>query len=337
MPNACLVLLSGSSWAALDGSSGAPSGTAQYPTLLDSYGTVPAWSVAGVDYKVGIATGASLTDWRTLSGTGITVNTTSNYVRLDNRSGYTFSNIDFTLGNGAYLFMVNSPNTTVSGCRFGGSRLSTIPNAVIASDASSGGLTVEYCEMDGDGTGSGSTLIACADSGTFTLRYNYFYNFPQHVVEFTQAAGKTFSVVMKYNLIYNGAMEAGAHLNWTQFSSGNCTSAQVEFNTAYQSEQVASGEGYQFYDNAVGGYVHGVAMNYNVMIADDVTPGDAMSYMVHAGDDVTYPTANDGSVAHDNYMVLTGAFGPWYAGTFTDWTLSNNYNMVTGAALSTNP
>ena len=37
----------------MDGRSRAPSGTPQWPNLLDGYAARPPWSVAGVDYPVG--------------------------------------------------------------------------------------------------------------------------------------------------------------------------------------------------------------------------------------------------------------------------------------------
>src|SRR6185437_9644796 len=41
-------------WANIDGSKNAPAGTPQFPTLLSGYAARPPWSVAGVDYHVGI-------------------------------------------------------------------------------------------------------------------------------------------------------------------------------------------------------------------------------------------------------------------------------------------
>ena len=107
------------------------------------------------------------------------------------------------------------------------------------------------------------------------------------------------------------------------------TSVDVEFNTSYQTPEVGgAGEGYQFYDNGSGGTVGGVKLTYNTMIA---TTSGAMSYMVHAGG------SQNLGIGHDNYFDATGAFGPFYPGSFTGWTLSNNYDMTTGNAESTNP
>ena len=190
--------------------------------------------VAGVDYAVGIPSGTALTSWETLSGPGITVNVSGHYVSVYNTSNVTIKNVDFSVSGGAYLYFVNSPNATVSNCNFGGTNLTSISNAVIAADANSGGLTVENCVIDGAGAGTGSTLISAGGSGTVTLEYNWFKNFPQHVLELTQGSGTSFSVVYKYNLIEQGAETPAAHLNYLQFNSGAATSVVVEYNTSYQ-------------------------------------------------------------------------------------------------------
>src|SRR6516165_5141081 len=59
-----------------DGFSGAPFGTAQYPTLLNRYAKRPPWHVAGVDYYVGCPTnqsfGANVAVSGGLNGTSFT-------------------------------------------------------------------------------------------------------------------------------------------------------------------------------------------------------------------------------------------------------------------------
>ena len=44
----------------------------------------------------------------------------------------------------------------------------------------------------------------CCRRWTVTLEYNWFKNFPQHVLELTQGSGTSFSLVYKYNLIDQG-------------------------------------------------------------------------------------------------------------------------------------
>jgi len=86
----------------------------------------------------------TLTDWRLLSGPGITVNTTAPlpYVRVDNTRNVIISGIDFSLHGGACVFFVNSPNLTVTKCVFGGPNLVHLTASRIFSDLDSPGLTV---------------------------------------------------------------------------------------------------------------------------------------------------------------------------------------------------
>jgi hypothetical protein len=238
--------------------------------------------------------------------------------------------VDFSLHGGAYLFFINSPNPTVVISKFGGTNITKISNAVIWADPGSPGLTVRYSTLDGAGSGSGllPTLISIRGAGTTTLEYNWFKNFPQHVLEETQSTAVSIAVVYKYNLIEQGGMTPGAHLNYLQFGSAAATSVVVAYNTTYQTPQSStpSGEGFQFYANNTGGSVKNVTFAYNTMIATGGVPGRAMSYMNHGGG------SQNAGIAHDNYMDPTAAYGPLYPGAFTGWTSSNNYLMTTGAA-----
>jgi hypothetical protein len=225
----------------------------------------------------------------------VTVNTSSNYVRVDNTSNVIFNGVDFSLHGGAFVFFVNSPNATVINSKFGGTNLTSISNAVIAADTASQGLTVEYDTIDGAGAGSGAALVSVADSGTTTLEYNWFKNFPQQIVEESQASGKKFAIAYKYNLIEQGGMQSLAHMNYLQFSSGTSTSVDIEFNTSYQTPQLGGGEGYQFYDNSPDGVVGTTTLTYNTMIATGGAAGSAMSYMIHAGG------SQNAGIGHDNY------------------------------------
>ena len=312
-----------------DGSVNAPAGPAQLPNLLSGYVARPPWMVAGVDYAVGVPSGTSLTPWYSLSGSGISVNTSTHVVSVYNTSGVNITGVDFSLNGGAILMFVNSPNGVVSHCNFGGANLTSISNGVIAADQGSGGLTVEYCTINGGGAGSGSTLISAGGSGTVTLEYNLFENFPQHVLELTQGSGTSFSVVYKYNLIEQGAEQPSAHLNYLQFSSGTATSVNVKFNTSYQTPQAGgAGEGYQFYDNSSGGSISNVTLAYNTMIATGGAQGTAMSYLIHGG---------TGSwSASNNYIADPAAWGAFYSGSFGGWSISNNVDMVTGNFIETN-
>ena len=111
----------------------------------------------------------------------------------------------------------------------------------------------------------GSGLIGA--TGNVTIEYNWLHDFPQHAVEI---AGNT-NLNYMYNLIENGGMAAGSHLNYLQVSGTNVVnSLQVEFNTTYQQRQAASGEGFQFDINDTGGNsgtLISPTFAYNTMIA----------------------------------------------------------------------
>jgi len=60
-----------------DGFAGAPAGAAQFPSLLSSYPSRPAWCVAGVDYAVGITPNATVSG-NTITETSVVNNPTNN-------------------------------------------------------------------------------------------------------------------------------------------------------------------------------------------------------------------------------------------------------------------
>ena len=298
---------------------------AQYPSLLNQYASRPSWQVAGVDYHVGAPSGTALKDPATISMAGVSVDTSTRTVNITGNN-VTLDGYDFSL-HGGYQVYVSGANTTIRNSNFA---LGTNTGAYLISGGPSAlNLTVEYCTMDASTIGNQTSLIGYTGSGAITLRYNWFKNFPQHVLELAQGSGKEFSVVYKYNLIEQGAIAAGAHLNYLQFGGGHATSVDVEYNTTYQTHQVAGGEGFQFYNNSSGGIIDNSILAYNMMIAKGSGGGDAMSYLIHGG-------GTTGSV-HDNYFDITGAYGAFYGGSFNGWSsFSNNINMVTSNIINAN-
>lgn len=133
----------------------------QFPTLLSSYAKRPPWKVAGVDFAVGVPSTVRLTDWQSLRGPGIRVFATAQppYVRVDDTSNVVISGVDFSLHGGAYVYFVNSPNPTVTNCKFGGTNLTKIPVAAVTADRNSPGLTVSYNTISGGGRWE--WVIAC--------------------------------------------------------------------------------------------------------------------------------------------------------------------------------
>jgi len=324
-----------------DGFSNAPTGMPpQFPDLLSGYVRRPPWKVAGVDYAVGYPASTVLTDWKNIpvgGSTGVSVfGAARNIVRVDNKENKSLDGIDFSLHDGATLYIVNSPGAIVSNCKFGGSSYSKISGSIIGTDVSSPGLTVRNCIINGSGAGTGSTLIFQRGGGTIVLKYNWLRNFPQHVLEIID--GNT-TVDYQFNLIEDGAKREGAHLNYLQWGGGPCA-ATVQFNTSKQSPQLAGGEGYQFYFNS-GGNMASPACAYNTMIAYAGGAAKSMSYMIHGIPDPSHPSAA-GTVSgtpalYDNYFDISGAYGALYPRSFAGWTLANNWNMRTGMAITDSP
>ena len=147
--------------------------------------------------------------------------------------------VDFSLHGGADLMFVNSPNGVVTDCNF----KSESGAGIIQTDAYSPGLTVQNSVMDGDGAVGTSSLISVLGGGPVTLLNNVFQNYPQHVIEMNYGG----SLVYEYNLIEDGGMQPGAHLNMLQIGGTGTTTATVEYNTVYQQPEAAgAGEGFQF-------------------------------------------------------------------------------------------
>ena len=312
-----------------DGSANAPAGTPQLPNLFAGEAVRPPWMVAGVDYAVGVPAGTTLMDWQNLHGPGISI--VGNMVRIDNTSGVHIDGVDFSLHGGAFLLFVNSPGGIVTNSKF----QATTPTSLIDTDSNSPGLTVEYCTLIGGADGSG--LISAA--GNVVIEYNWMKDFPQHAVELGDSTNLTY----RYNLIENGGTVAGAHLNYLQETGKGITnSIDIEFNTTYETPSAASGEGFQFDINDTSGNSGTLAnptFAYNTMIS---TGSGSMSYMVHgsskysSSNPIVTPISGT-AVAHDNYFDMSGAFGAFYPGSFSGWSLYNNFDMKTGAPALTSP
>jgi hypothetical protein len=314
-----------------DGSANAPTGTPQHPTLLNTYKVRPSWSVAGVDYPVGPKY-TPTKDPATINISGVDVNTSqkSIYLKGDNikLDGY-----DFSLGGG---WMINlgtygtGVKDTIINCNF-----LLQPSQTSGCLIGGGGadLTVEYCTFDQTGPGanipggSAWSIISLSCSGTITFKYNWFKNFQQHVVEegFSNGTSKA-NIVMKYNLIENGGLCPGAHLNYLQFGSGTFGPVACEFNTTWQPHtNPTGGEGFQFYNNGSGSVTGTCA--YNTMIYG---PGGEGGVHVPGGG----YNGTTAMLVYNNYIDKKGGGGYFYpdpsAGVVDFY--CGNVDMVTGAA-----
>jgi hypothetical protein len=296
----------------------------QHPTLLGAYPVRPRWCVAGVDYAVGPRS-TPIKDPATISVSGVSVDTSSRTVFVSGNN-ITLDGYDFSL-HGGYQVAVTGANVTISDSNF---VLGTNAGAyLISGGLSATNLTIKYCTMDASTLGNQTSLIGWRGTGTLTVEYNWLKNFPQHVVEMTQPHGTTFSLDYEYNLIEQGSLRPGSHLNFLQFGDGTGTSITVAYNTTYQTPQVSGGEGFQFYMN-VAGSLSNVSATNNTMIATGGPQGSAMSYMFHAGvlsrDASSTPATG---VVNNNYLDFTSGWGAFYPG-LVGFTYSGNINMKNG-------
>jgi hypothetical protein len=338
-----------------DGSRGAPNAIIQRPNLLNRYAKTIreiGCKVAGVDYAVGYGDATLLIDWYTASqwdgvsghgwvgkpGVTITGSTAPFLIRVDATNGVRFEKIDFSSsarGSAAVAFLNGSSNGRVSNSKFGA-------GAGIAMQQSSQNLTVTNNVMDGGGASNASAFIVISypAGGNITLQYNWFKNFPQHVIELNASTNLDY----RYNLIENGGMRAGAHLNILQAQGNSTNRYLVEFNTFYQTPQAAGGEGFQFYiQSTPSATLQSPICAYNTMIA---AGSNAVSYMIHGSGGTnrqldTFTNISGSARITSNYFDVTGAFGAYYVSTPTNWPTSwiasGNFNMVTGASLDALP
>jgi hypothetical protein len=329
-----------SGWA--DGSAGAPSGLPQYPSLLSGYGSNrPQWNVASVDYHVGIPDGAALVDWRTISDPQLSVNLSTGLLRVDRKSGgsYTFQNVDFSLGIGAILYNASggAASFTCVNCKFAlpasGSQQYGASYSVL--DQNAANMTVMNCYFDGTNMTSMTAFISTG--GSLTFEYNWCLHSKEQIINFNpNIANKT--LVYKYNLIDDSVISSGSHQNYLQNYSTTSVpmSFDIEFNTTYQ-KTAGGAEGFQFYCNASTGFtlVNPIFTN-NTMISRPVSGTVSMSYMNH-GNDHTNSNISGTGQNKNNYFDRSGAYGAYYPGSFTQalgWSSSGNIDMNTGAIIT---
>lgn len=272
----------GSSYA--DGYSGAPSGTIQYPSILNNYPsasppgvrqrtggsiasavasgiTQPPWYVAGVDYYVGVDSGVTLSNALTVANAG----TIPGFSYSSTQGRYL---LDAPDGSGGVLPIVleNLDFSIVDSGIYGATDMAlaaySLPASAIIRNCKFGLTTIQYnyacpitvtkCTSLGDPTGA---HIATNDAflwpgstltgGTLEFTYNYLINSHGQVMSVSNCAGTTY----KYNLIVDSGTNPGAHVNYVQFNGpGPNNNVDIQFNTFYQHVMSAGGEGVQLID-----------------------------------------------------------------------------------------
>ena len=296
----------------LDGYVGRPAVTSpQLPGILAGYPARPVWKVAGVDYGVGIATGTTLTDWETLSGTGITVG--ANYVEFNGVPSPVVNAVDFSLHGGAVLLFYNgSNNASVTNCKFGGASIST--TSAIGTDLLSAGLAVTGCEFDAGSTLSVASIWA-RGGGTTTVEY--CLSLSDNILLLCGDDGGV--VNLSWNVVQGEYLYKGG--------SGSLATAQptITFNTVYASAVSA------YVSVAVdllgsGGTITSPIVSNNVLIALAST-ALTQGYGVHGA------AAIGAALLFENWVDSSGGYGAFYGSSFPAWVVVQNTNLPTGTAL----
>ncbi|MBN9043657.1 MAG: hypothetical protein J0H38_20600, partial [Rhizobiales bacterium] len=89
-----------------------------FPGLLDGYAVRPSWSVAGVDYDVGVPSGTTLKDPSTIKMSGVSVNASAHIITVSG-SNVTLDGYNFSLGGGWQVNVVNNAtNVTIQNSYF---------------------------------------------------------------------------------------------------------------------------------------------------------------------------------------------------------------------------
>ena len=337
-----------------DGCVGAPSGTPQYPNLLNGYAKRPPWNVAGVDYYVGAPGSTVLKDWQTLK-----TNPPSGfewdlrgYFRC-NAGNIVLDGYDFTTGNVAWN--IYAPKGGCTGLAVINSVMGCIPGAGTGQNApafngfsiQSSSIkfvfknnTVDYANCQGSG-GAVDGFITIGNLGCDSCSLDVEYNYVRDLFNtFIGAGGNYTSFVYSYNVIENPATsEPGdpgkIHMNSLSFLASGTVSPKFTFNTTFASQSYAGGELPQFYYNG-GGTMNSPKVTNNTFSRSRC---DCVSYMIHgsAASGRSPPTALIGTgLIRDNYFDPTGTYGVFYYESFKGWTVSGNIDMTNGRTVDVN-
>lgn len=313
------MLVGGPNWSLIDGSANAPTGTPQFPTVLNSYAARPPWKVAGVDYRVGINTGVSLISPTAHPQLSVSGNTATVTV-----ANAVINGVDFT----DYAILIQTDNVTVSNCKFFISPGNPSSIVDVWSGAAGGtNQSVSYCDFDFTNFSSNSrAAMVNSISDGFTAVYNRMFN--TYSDNFSVNGGTS---TLKYNLFNQTiSFQSMAHPDWWQMG-GSGGQLIAQFNTGVMNLPGTSNvQGAQCFYIANGtSWVSPSDAGWNTFTGVGTPNGDALggSYIGMFGDDglTTYNV-------HDNYI------DPLWCRTGTVFhdligiNATGNINMNTGAS-----
>jgi hypothetical protein len=367
------LILATNTFVAIDGSLAAPVGaTAQIPNLFTgfsvdpvngpvTYPVRPPWKVAGVDYGVGPSATAvaNFLDWTTIgvggansipgvtinSGNGPAIGTNSIYV--SGATAVILNAIDFSLHSGAWIYIdaLGTAPITITNNKFGGTGARDNSGRGPVTGGNDGTTTISYNFFDLAGVGdtSNATIQVGSQSCSLTVTYNYARNGGDRFI----SEGPNLSLFYAYNLLQEYAqLGSAAHYNLLQGFSPP-VSPKVQFNTVVQNQYLNEGLCWQF-DLQNAGNVNNPTLNYCTCIAHGngsssgaggtATMGFWVSPVDITGDTGGPNTLVGTGSVQNNYFDRWTSFNVFYtgkSGTWTQWTIAGNIDLLTGGPLNT--
>lgn len=259
---------------------------AQVPHLLDGYAYKPGWSVAGVNYGVGVPDGQVLTNPALISTAGVSINTATRVVTVSGNN-VTLDSYDFTLGGG-WAVNITGANTTISNSNF--LAMADGSHTPIYANGSAGSFTVTHCTIDGQGLDPGN-FILMQGTGTVTVDHSWLKNANGDIIDMNTGSAGPINLIAQYNLFQNAGMSSGAHGDLIQFLGNGPITATITYNTTTEPS---------------GGSTQGFMVEPDVGASLGVIAGGEIGHNTFTG----YTTAFTGITIAD----LTGTF-----------TVDNNY------------
>ena len=329
---------------AAPGGNSAAGGTPQLPSLLSGYAARPGWQVAGVDYAVGVPSGAALLDPTVAANlpAGASIDAVNHMIDVHGNN-VTLSGYDFSLhgGWGVTIEAGTTGTTTISNSNF--VMGSGEPIAINAQSTNVGNLTVLNDTFNGTQqnipsvqpppAGSGlSGAINYNGNGTFVAEYNDIFNMPGDGIDFSSG---TVTPTIEYNLFAGLGYTPGAHADPVQFYGDTVNNAVIDFNTIYspQGSNKSANEGLQI-EAQGGSTITNTQIENNVIIATGPTMTQSLSIATWQDSGNTL----SGVTVTNNYVDPTASYGALGTGSNapqgSGLVFNNNINMLTGAAIA---
>jgi hypothetical protein len=346
-----------------DGATGASAGVPQFPSLLSGYtATINGagglgCQVAGVDYHVGLPSGASLvvpTSGNLPAGASIS----GNVVTIGSNN-VTFQGFDMT-GKGLQASGVSG--TIIQNNKF--QVTSTCQEPILFMGG--GSMTVQYNNIDGGGSTCNSAGFVNSRNGelnaegvsagaVITYQYNYHTNSWSDNLDISGPGSGTATIHNRFNLYYGAGYgsPAGAHPDGIQFCGGNFANSDTVHNTfVLPQSQLSVGADTQMFHYEAQCSPAGQITNGVVAYNTTVQPGSAMCHgvdepgtctsnsTISCKNDNPPSTVNSGFKAYGNYMDWTTSqigLDDSSGCTSTTWNSPQpNKDMKTGATMVIN-